>query len=101
MNTLDYIVNKYNIEVGSQYIVDIPGIGREDLAKLFAELKFTKGAEIGVEKGAYSESLCKWNPDLELYCIDPWSAGAYEPNIFGIDEEQNKYDERYLETVKR
>ena len=48
--------------------------GRNDLAGLFSELGFTKGAEIGVERGGYSEMLCQANPNLELFCIDPWKA---------------------------
>ena len=50
----------------------IPGFTRENLAKLFAEAGFNVGAEIGVESGAYSEVLCKANPNLYLYCIDAW-----------------------------
>lgn len=45
---------------------------REDLAELFVEFGYKKGAEIGVSEGFYSEILCKTNPDLELLCIDPW-----------------------------
>lgn len=46
---------------------------REALAELFAELGYKKGAEIGVRYGHYSQLLCAKNPDLELFCIDPWS----------------------------
>ena len=94
MNTYKYIIDKYKIDVGSQYIVDIPGIGRDDMASLFAELGFNSGAEIGVEQGFYSEVLCKANPELQLASIDPWSAGAYDPKaaIHAVDTEQRKYD---------
>jgi hypothetical protein len=101
VNALEYILNKYKINIDRQYIVDIPNMGRNDLATLFKELGFTKGAEIGVELGIYSEVLCKANPELKLYCVDPWSTFAYEPGIDGIDLEQQKYDKRYEETVKR
>ena len=47
---------------------------RETLAQLFAALGYTKGAEIGVEYGKYSEILFKNIPGLELLCIDPWEA---------------------------
>lgn len=103
MNTLEHILNKYNITVGNQYILDIPNMGRDDLATLFAELDFTEGAEIGVERGLYSEVLLKANPRLHLSCIDPWQAEAYDP-AFGthaVDTEQAKYDERYAEAVER
>lgn len=45
---------------------------RIDLAKYFAELGLTIGAEIGVDGGVYSAKLCEANPKLKLYCIDPW-----------------------------
>ncbi len=45
---------------------------RTVLAELFADLGYTRGAEIGVCKGEYSEVLLKANPKLHLLCIDPW-----------------------------
>lgn len=45
---------------------------RIELAKLLGELGFNRGAEIGVSRGAYSLALCEANPQIELYCIDPW-----------------------------
>lgn len=102
VSTLDYITNKYKITIGSQYIIDIPNMGRDDMAKLFKELNFNEGAEIGVERGYYSKVLCEANPELHLSCIDPWLASAYDP-AFGthaVDTEQEKYDERYEECVE-
>jgi hypothetical protein len=99
VNTLDYVLKKYSINVGKQYIIDIPNIGRDDMAKLFGELNFNVGAEIGVERGYFSEVLCKANPNLNLWCIDPWLAEAYDPKaaIHAVDTDQKKYDERYEE----
>lgn len=102
-NTLKYIANKFNLDIGNQYIVDIPNMGRDDMASLFAELGFNEGAEVGVELGLYSEVLLKANPKLHLSCIDPWLASAYDP-AFGthaVDTEQEKYDERYSECKER
>ncbi len=102
-NTLNYILNKYQINVGNQYIIDIPNMGRDDMAALFSELGFTKGAEVGVELGLYSEVLLKANSGLELHCVDPWLAAAYDP-AFGthaVDVEQEKYDQRYAECLER
>ena len=74
MNTLDYIINKYNIKEKDKmtFPIEIPNIGRNDLAKLFAELGFTVGAEIGTEQGEYAKVLCKANRKMKLYCVDPW-----------------------------
>ena len=101
MTTLDYITKKYKLNFARDFYVEIPNMNRDGLADLFAELNFNLGAEIGVEKGIYSEILCKANPNLLLYCVDPWSSGVYEPGISGVDQEQEKYDERYRETIKR
>jgi hypothetical protein len=85
MDKLKYIINKYKIKVGNQYIVDIPKIDREDLANLFNELGVRVGVEVGVDKGEYSESLCKANPNCKIYGVDPYSRIAYEPNIVPND----------------
>jgi len=45
---------------------------RDRLGPLFAEAGYTKGAEVGVRKGAFSRALCKVNPNLSLFCVDPW-----------------------------
>lgn len=74
MNTLDYILKKFNLEFNehTKMPIEIPQIGRYGLADLFHELEFKKGAEIGVYQGEYSEVLCKANPKAKLYSIDPW-----------------------------
>jgi len=41
--TYKYILDKYKINVGRRYIVDIPNIGRDDMAVLFKELGFEFG----------------------------------------------------------
>lgn len=101
MVTLDHILDKYGITLDGRYVIDIPNVGRDNMAGLFAELGFTKGAEIGVELGLFSEVLCKANPKLSLYCVDPWSAGAYEANIHAVDSDQKIYDQRHIEAVAR
>ncbi|OGM19971.1 hypothetical protein A2714_02820 [Candidatus Woesebacteria bacterium RIFCSPHIGHO2_01_FULL_38_9] len=101
MKILEYIVDKYDLNIGRQPIVEIPNMGRAQLAELFAELKFKKGVEIGVEKGIYSEILLKVNPKLQLFSIDPWKASSYEPGIQAVDYRQKHYDDYYRETKKR
>jgi hypothetical protein len=77
METLDYVVQKFGIDLNQQRMpIEIPGVGRNDLAKLFAELGFRRGVEIGVEAGLYSEVIMKANPGVEHYSIDPWKAYA-------------------------
>jgi len=72
---------------------------RNDLGGLFRELGYKEGAEIGVHRGEYSEALCRGNPEMKLYCIDPWR--AYESKHDPISEDQNALDSFYEETKKR
>ena len=72
MNTLNYIVQKYDIDLRQRSPIEIPNIGRDLLAGLFNELGFTVGVEIGVQQGEYAEVLCKAIPGLKLYGVDPW-----------------------------
>jgi hypothetical protein len=66
---------------------------RNHLAELFGQLKFNKGAEIGVRAGRFSMQLCKCNPKLEMFCIDPWN--EYDPKY-----NQTKQDRIYDVAIK-
>src|SRR3990172_1649083 len=66
---------------------------RQDLAQVFADLNYMRGAEIGVAEGRYSEVLLRTVPGLELLCIDPWI--AYERIS------QELCDGRYRQAVER
>jgi hypothetical protein len=71
--TLDAICAKWGLDKTTQALpIEIPNVGRDDLASLFAELGFTRGVEVGVKEGAYSEVLCQRNPDLQLCSVDPY-----------------------------
>jgi len=74
MNTLDYILTKFGIKYDdrTKMPIDIPNFGRNQLATLTHELGFTEGVEIGVRDGEYSEILCKANPNLKLWGVDPY-----------------------------
>lgn len=58
---------------------------RSLLAKLLGELKFNRGAEIGVHQGGYSVELLNANPDLLLYSIDPWAKYSGNPRQAQLD----------------
>jgi hypothetical protein len=67
---------------------------RHDLATVFKLCGFTRGAEIGVRRGAFSEALCKGVPGLQLSCVDPW-------NAYSNKYPQAKQDRIYAEAVAR
>lgn len=106
MDTFDYIIKKYNINVGRQYVVTLPDMGSADLAALFAELNLNKGAEVGVWTGEYSEVLLKANPNLHLYSIDSWKVSAYDSwdqdnsNPLPGSREQAFFEDCYNQAVK-
>lgn len=82
MNTLDYITQKFNLKPGRSALIEIPNAGRDDLARLFHELDFRRGAEIGVEQGLYSQVLCAANPQAKIYGVDAWQAyRAYRDHV--------------------
>lgn len=68
-----------------------------DLLKHLAELGYTKGAEIGVSEGYFSEKMFEAIPGLELWCVDNWK--FYRGNAFGKSQEEN--DKKYQITVDR
>ena len=49
---------------------EIPDCYRDDLPQFFVNLGFKTGAEIGVDKGEFSEKFAK--AGLSLHAIDPW-----------------------------
>jgi len=101
-DTYKFIIDKYKIDVGHQYLIDVEGMkGSADLSKLFAELNFNNGVEVGTDQGLYAEVLCQDNPNLHLSCVDPWSAGEYKPGMSGVNEQQKYFNERYQETVAK
>jgi SAM-dependent methyltransferase len=74
MDALTYIATKYGLNLHARSPIEIPNVGRNDLARLFHELAFQRGVEIGVEQGLFSQVLCQQNPGVQLFCVDPYKA---------------------------
>jgi len=74
MKAQDLLIERFNIDLSTESPFMIP-IGRfKDIPKLFAELGFTKGAEVGTYKGSYAKNLFKRIPGLHLIMVDLWDA---------------------------
>lgn len=73
-DALIYVATKYGLTLSERSPIEIPNTDRAQLARLFYLLGFTKGVEVGVEQGLYSETLCRENPLLQLSCVDAWQA---------------------------
>jgi hypothetical protein len=77
---------------------------RRQLPFLMAELNFTRGAEIGVWRGAYSAQFCDANPRLQMLCVDPWA--SYQgwldtKNAMGFDEASAFIEQAYRDACER
>ena len=74
MNTLEYIIEKYKPVAVASPIMEIPNVGRDDIAVLVHDLYLKIGVEVGVASGQYSKVLNDANPQMKLYGIDPWAS---------------------------
>lgn len=72
MNTLKYITNKYNLDIKDKRLIEIPNVGRDNLASLLYELDFKNGIEVGVASGEYLSVLCGRNPQMQFSGVDVW-----------------------------
>ena len=52
--------------------IRIAKLDRKRLMIHLGEAGYTKGAEIGVDRGRFSEYMFKVIPNLHLLCVDPW-----------------------------
>ncbi len=52
--------------------IRVAGLSRKRLVERYGEFGLVKGAEIGVDRGRFSEYMFKVIPNLELLCVDPW-----------------------------
>ena len=67
-----------------------------DLLHHFADMGFTKGAEIGVSQGEFSEAMFKIIPNLHLLCVDIWK--PYRGNRW---MPKNNRADQYFEISKK
>lgn len=92
MTTLQTIAARFGVETNAPTVT--LKAGRIEMSRLFADLGFTAGAEIGVWKGKWSARLCADNPALEMLCVDPWASyGAYDDSRNGRELLENAYQE--------
>ena len=96
MNTLDYILDKYQVR-DEPSPIKLMCSRMATLPKIFRRRGFKLGAEIGVERGWYSKKLCELIPGLKLYSIDAWQ--TYENYRDHVTQE--RLDSFYLETRER
>ena len=72
IDTLNYIITKYNIDLSNPSPFEINIGRRKDFPRLLNELGYKVGAEIGVYQGQYAHWLLRMMPGLKLYGVDLW-----------------------------
>jgi len=97
MNTLDYVVSKYKIDLKEGSPIEIPNVGRNNIPDLLHDLDFKLGVEVGVAEGKYSQLLADVNPQMKLYGVDPYI--PYEG--FTDTKEQSIFDRGYKNAKER
>jgi len=90
MGLNDYIKSNY-VCTGENPCV-ISGMGRAGLYKLFAELGYKLGCEVGVQSGRNAKVMFDLIPDLKLYLVDPYKNHDYS---------SYKWDEAFMRRTRR
>jgi hypothetical protein len=96
----DYLIRKFSISdrrLRAPMPIELRDFHRDNLAQLFAELGFKRGAEVGVAEGIYSEILLKANPECELLLVDPWHAYSDNPQ----NKSKEKHEFAYREVLRK
>jgi hypothetical protein len=97
MKTADIVRTYFDLPKTEDPYVEIPNSDRVEFAKFLRFAGLFKGVEIGTERGMYAEELCLRNPNIELFCVDPWMAyKGYREHV-----SQERLDGFYEETKQR
>ena len=72
LNAKDYIFDKYKVPPDAPSPIQLQVCRVPAQVALYAELGLKVGAEIGVDRGLFAADICKANPGVKLYGIDPW-----------------------------
>jgi len=99
MNTVEYLLNKYNLgyDDTTQMPIEIPNVSRLDLVRWIRELDYKTGVEVGVAQGEFSKLIVVGNEQIQLYGVDPWEPyKGYKDYI-----KQESFNELYNEAQHR
>lgn len=101
-HTLDVLLQRVGKYREGKRPTILPKMSRTHLPALCKELGFTKGAEIGVWKGAYSATFC--DAGMHMLCVDPWiSYPAWKDtkNLLTGEAADQFMADSYADAVKR
>lgn len=93
-----YIKNKFDIKEGDVPPHVLKGLDREQLYKLFAELGYKVGCEVGVEKGKNAQTMFECIPNLKLFAVDSYK--QHPQHSYEATSYLSHWDQHYLDGVK-
>lgn len=65
----DYLSKRYELHSGCNQLP----FDRRELIRIFGELGYRVGLEIGVNNGRFAQFMCETIPDLKYYGVDPYN----------------------------
>jgi len=95
--TLEYVLKKYDLDSNKVESPIMLFISRFTFLNVLRELDFKVGAEIGTEHGFYARKICEANPQLKLYCVDPYIEIPYYDGY----KDQLQINEHFATAQKR
>lgn len=100
MNTLEFLLGKYNIR-NKKSPIALHYSRWYEFPRLVRELGFTKGAEVGVERGKFARNIISRNPQLKLFAVDGWKLYKdYDGYPYVNQEKLDSYYQKAKETLK-
>ena len=97
MTTLSYIVKKFGPHKDNPHKLE--GFLREDMYRLFRELQFTTGCEIGVEKGKNAQTMFEIIPNHKLFGVEPYK--LHPQASFAYHAAIRNWNDQYQNHCKR
>lgn len=97
MNTAQYLEKKFGPHKGNPH--KLGGFVRTDMYKLFTELGFTTGLEIGVEKGKNAQTMFEIIPNLKLFGVDSYQ--QHPQASYAIIAAIRNWNAEYLRSCKQ
>jgi glycosyltransferase involved in cell wall biosynthesis len=74
VETERFLLERFKLNYGTEkYPRVIPGLNRDGLVKLWKDLGYKVGCEVGVEAGYFSGKMFAAIPGLKMYLVDPYS----------------------------
>lgn len=93
----EYIKTKYNLKEDTARPHVLIRSDRETIYKLFAELGYKVGCEVGLKKGKNAQTMFECIPNLKLYGVDPYK---HHPKYSSATTDyMNRWNQHYLDGV--